>query len=125
MSIYGSLHVLSSTSGNNWYLSNHFSHHNQFAPSQNRGLTEQELVALSGAHDLGRHVTLLDMPKACLKNLTRTCLEDAPVLIPFVTADPDTLSNRYFQTLLRWNDREIEYGEALFIPTDVAMVVDE
>mmetsp|Transcript_32345 Transcript_32345/g.67567 ORF Transcript_32345/g.67567 Transcript_32345/m.67567 type:complete len:398 (-) Transcript_32345:2443-3636(-) len=89
------------------------------------GLSEEELVALSGAHDLGRHVTLLGMPKACLKNLTRTCLEEAPVLYPFVTKDPDTLSNRYFETLLRWNKREIEYGEALFIPTDVALVVDD
>lgn len=89
------------------------------------GLTESEFVALSGAHDLGRHVTLLGMPKNCLKNLTRNCLEEAPVLWPFVTEDPDTMSNRYFATLLRWNKREIEYGEAAFIPTDVALVVDD
>jgi catalase (peroxidase I) len=88
------------------------------------GLTEPELVALSGAHDLGRHVTLTGMPKVCLRNLTRTCLEDAPVLAPFITEDPDTLSNRYFQTMLRWNDKDIEFGEAAFIPTDVALVVD-
>jgi L-ascorbate peroxidase len=88
------------------------------------GLTEEELVALSGAHDLGRHVTLTGMPKYCLKNLTRTCLEDAPVMTPFISKDPDNFSNRYFETLLRWNNREVEYGEALFIPTDVAMVVD-
>ncbi|VEU34751.1 unnamed protein product [Pseudo-nitzschia multistriata] len=89
------------------------------------GLTESELVALSGAHDLGRHVTLLGMRKDCLRDLTRACLEDAPVLWPFVTKDPDTLSNRYFATLLRWNKREIERGEASFIPTDVALVVDD
>lgn len=89
------------------------------------GLTEEELVALSGAHDLGRHVTLTGMPKGCLRNLTRTCLEDAPVLTPFISKDPDKLSNRYFETMLRWNNREVEYGEALFIPTDVAMVVDD
>lgn len=89
------------------------------------GLNEQELVALSGAHDLGRHVTLTGMPRECLKNLTRSCLEDAPVLAPFITADPDTLSNRYFETMLRWNDRDLQYGEAAFIPTDVAMVVDD
>jgi len=88
------------------------------------GLSESEMVALSGAHDLGRHVTLTGMPRECLRNLTRVCLEDAPVLAPFITADPDTLSNRYFQTMLRWNDRNIEFGEAAFIPTDVAMVVD-
>ena len=65
------------------------------------------------------------MPKECLRNLTRICLEEAPTLAPFVTKDPDTFSNTYFKTLLRWNDREIEYGEAAFIPTDVALVVDE
>lgn len=88
------------------------------------GLTEEEMVALMGAHDLGRHVTLTGMPKECLRNLTRTCLEDAPVLAPFIAKDPDTFSNTYFDTLLRWNERQIEYGEAAFIPTDVAMVVD-
>lgn len=89
------------------------------------GFTEAELVALSGAHDLGRHVTLTGMPKGCLRNLTRSCLEDAPVLAPFITADPDTLSNRYFWTMLRWNDKDIEFGEAAFIPTDVTLVVDD
>ena len=92
---------------------------------QRLNFTDMEMVALMGAHDLGRHVTLLDMPKDCIKNLTRLCLENAPVSVPFVTQDPDTLSNKYYQTLLRWNDREIGYGEALFIPTDVAMVVDD
>jgi hypothetical protein len=88
-------------------------------------LTEEEMVALMGAHDLGRHVTLTGMPKECLRNLTRTCLEEAPTMTPFVSKDPDTFSNSYYDTLLRWYDRKIEYGEALFIPTDVALVVDE
>lgn len=92
---------------------------------QRLGFTDMEMVALMGAHDLGRHVTLLDMSKECIKNLTRDCLENAPVTLPFVSKDPDTLSNLYYQTLLRWNDRDIQYGEALFIPTDVAMVVDD
>lgn len=48
------------------------------------GFTEMEFVALSGAHGLGRHVSLLGMPKACLRNLTRDCLENAPVQLPFV-----------------------------------------
>lgn len=88
------------------------------------GLSEEEFVALSGAHDLGRHVTLLDMPKSCLKNLTRECLEDAPVLMPFVSFEPDRMSNNYFQKLLKWYDRKVELGEVAFIPTDVALVVD-
>merc|ERR1711976_491784 len=85
----------------------------------------EEMVALMGAHDLGRHVTLLNMPKECLKNLTRECLEDAPTLLPFISSNPDTFSNLYYKTLLRWNNREVEYGEASFIPTDVALVVDD
>ena len=92
---------------------------------QRIGLSEAEMVALMGAHDLGRHVTLTDMSKSCLKNLTRTCLEEAPVLAPFITANPDSMSNSYYKSLLRWNDRVMEYGEAAFIPTDVAMVVDD
>lgn len=89
------------------------------------GLSEEELVALCGAHDLGRHVTLLDMPKSCLKNLSRECLENAPVLMPFVSEGPDRFSNIYFKKLLRWYDRKVELGEVAFIPTDVALVVDE
>jgi len=89
------------------------------------GLTEEEFVALCGAHDLGRHVTLLGMDKACLKNLTRECLEGAPNLMPFVSESPDTLSNLYFRKLLRWYDRSVELGEVAFIPTDVDLVVDE
>lgn len=88
------------------------------------GLTEEEFVALCGAHDLGRHVTLLDMPKSCLKDLTRDCLEKAPVLMPFVSEEPDRISNTYFRKLLKWYDRKVELGEVAFIPTDVAMVVD-
>ena len=89
------------------------------------GLSEEEFVALCGAHDLGRHVSLLNMSKSCLKQLTRQCLEDAPILLPFVSENPDTFSNSYFQKLLAWNDRTIHMGEVAFIPTDVALVVDE
>lgn len=88
------------------------------------GLTEKEFVALSGCHAMGRHVSLLGMPKACLKNLTRTCLEEAPVLLPFVTESVDRFDNSYFRALLRWNQNEITLGEVAFIPTDVALVVD-
>ena len=89
------------------------------------GLSEEEFVALCGAHDLGRHVTLLDMPKSCLKNLTRDCLENAPILMPFVSEDPDRFSNTYFKKLLKWYNREVILGEVAFIPTDVDLVVDE
>mmetsp|Transcript_55373 Transcript_55373/g.82384 ORF Transcript_55373/g.82384 Transcript_55373/m.82384 type:complete len:418 (-) Transcript_55373:271-1524(-) len=89
------------------------------------GLSESELVAICGAHDLGRHVTLLNMTKSCLKILTRDCLENAPVSIPFVSKDPDTFSNEYYKALLRWYDRNVTLGEVAFIPTDVNLVVDE
>ena len=88
------------------------------------GLSEEQFVALCGAHDLGRHVTLLQMSKGCLKELTRDCLENAPVLMPFVAEDPDRFSNVYFKKLLEWNDRKIKLGEVAFIPTDVDLVVD-
>jgi catalase (peroxidase I) len=88
------------------------------------GLSEAEFVALSGSHAMGRHVSLLGMPKECLKNLTRTCLEDAPVLLPFVTQSVDTFDNSYFQALLNWNRNQVELGDVAFLPTDVALVVD-
>jgi L-ascorbate peroxidase len=95
---------------------------------QRLGLTEREWVALSGTHGLGRHVSLLGMPKPCLKNLTRQCLEDAPVLLPFVAQTVDTgLGNSYFKALLQWYNRDTKqvgaYSSA-FLPTDVALVVD-
>ena len=91
---------------------------------QHVGLTQAEFVALSGLHGLGRHVSLLGMDKGCLRNLTRVCLEDAPVLLPFVTASVDKFSNAYFCALLQWNARQVELGQVAFIPTDVALVVD-
>ena len=89
------------------------------------GLSDEQFVALCGAHDLGRHVTLLDMPKSCLKDLTRECLEAAPVLMPFVSQDPDRFSNTYFKKLIDWNERKVKLGEVAFIPTDVDLVVDK
>lgn len=88
------------------------------------GLDDAEFVALSGIHGLGRHVSLLGMEKGCLKNLTRSCLEEAPVLLPFVASSTDRFSNDYFEALLRWNAQHIQMGEVAFIPTDVALVVD-
>jgi L-ascorbate peroxidase len=88
------------------------------------GLTEAEFVALQGVHGMGRHVSLLNMTKACLKNLTRDCLENAPVLLPFVTESVDIFDNSYFSALLRWNDQQVSLGEVAFIPTDVSLVVD-
>jgi len=89
------------------------------------GFTDTEWVALCGCHAMGRHVSLLNMPKSCLKNLTRTCLEEAPTLLPFVTNSVDRFDNSYFRALLRWNDRMLTLGEVAFIPTDVALVVDK
>ena len=83
------------------------------------GLSEMELVAICGAHDLGRHVTLIDMPKSCLKELTRECLEDAPILMPFINEDPDGFSNRYFKKLLLWYDRSITPGDR---PVDIVRI---
>lgn len=92
---------------------------------QHLGLSTAEFVALSGAHGMGRHVSLLGMDKSCLKNLTRSCLEDAPVLLPFVTSSVDRFTNDYFTALLKWNNRQVELGDVAFIPTDVALVVDK
>lgn len=88
------------------------------------GFSEEEFVALCGCHGLGRHVSLLGMPKECLRNLTRTCLEEAPVLLPFVSKSVDTFDNSYFQFLLKWNNNDIKMGDVAFIPTDVDLVVD-
>jgi hypothetical protein len=93
---------------------------------QRLGLTEREWVALSGTHGLGRHVSLLGMPKQCLRNLTRKCLEDAPVLLPFVARSVDTdFGNSYFKALLQWYNRDQDAAfSSYFLPTDVALVVD-
>ena len=88
------------------------------------GLSDPEFVALSGAYGLGRHVSLFGMSKPCLKKLTRSCLEDAPVALPFVASGADMFDNSYFQYLLRWYDRDVEVGDVAFIPTDVALAVD-
>lgn len=88
-------------------------------------LTEPEWIALTGAsHGLGRHVSLLGMPKECLKNLTRTCLEEAPVLLPFVTESVNQFGTTYFQALLDWNTNQVVLGQVAFLPTDVDMVID-
>ena len=79
---------------------------------------------MGGSHGVGRHVSLLGMPRACLKNLTRACLEDAPVLLPFVTESANRFDNAYFRALLDWYANNVELGQVAFIPTDVAMVVD-
>ena len=91
---------------------------------RNLGLSDAEWIALCGAHGLGRHVSLLGMSRHCLKNLTRVCLEEAPVMLPFVTESVDRFDNSYFQALLRWNQQEVELGDVAFIPTDVDLVVD-
>lgn len=112
-----------------------------------RRFSELEFVALSGVHGLGmsfvlqysqyfsfkvyfliiflgRHVSLLGMSKSCLKELTRQCLEDAPVKLPFVSPSVDHFDNSYFKYLLKWYEQDIQMGEVAFIPTDVALVVD-
>jgi hypothetical protein len=54
----------------------------------------------------------------------RACLEDAPVLLPFVTESVNRFDNAYFRALLDWNANNVELGQVAFIPTDVVMVVD-
>ena len=87
-------------------------------------LSDQEIVALMGAHTLGRHNSLLNMTKGCLRNLTRECLEAAPVRLPFANPDPDRFSSTYFRRLLEWDARRLERGDANLIPTDVTLVLD-
>ena len=97
-------------------------------------LTDEEWVALCGSHGLGRHVSLLNMTKQCLRQDYQTispesleCLETAPVSLPFVTSSVDRFDKTplYFESLLRWNKRQVSLGEVAFIPTDVALVVDK
>ena len=97
-------------------------------------LTDDEWVALCGSHGLGRHVSLLNMTKQCLRQDYQTispesleCLEAAPVSLPFVTSSVDRFDKTplYFESLLRWNKRQVSLGEVAFIPTDVALVVDK
>jgi len=42
-----------------------------------------------------------------------------------VTDSVYRFDNTYFQALILWNDNQIEMGKVAFIPTDVAMVVDQ
>ena len=85
---------------------------------------ESTQVALMGAHTLGRHNTLLEMSKPCLRNLTRDCLETAPVRAPFAQPTPDAFDNSYFVRLLQWDNKTLERGAANLIPTDVTLVLD-
>lgn len=87
------------------------------------GMRDDEIVALMGAHTLGRHVSLLNMTKSCLRNLTRACLETAPVRLAFEPT-PDVFDNSYFVELLRWENRERSDRTSLFIPTDVTLLLD-
>ena len=43
---------------------------------------------------------------------------------PFESRTPDAFDNSYYSLLLAWDDRSLERGEANFIPTDVALVLD-
>jgi len=140
---------------------------------------ERLVVALSGAHTLGRHVTLLGLEKKagkisaagkpCLQDLDRACLDQGQQ-VPFVSTrrqvsptreeqrggeekgkgseveggssvrgltpadggklpfreeeeEADRFDAAYFESLLRWDARELGRGDALFLPTDVILVV--
>ena len=51
-------------------------------------------------------------------------MEDATVLLPFVTENANRFDNAYFRALLDWNANNVELDQVAFIPTDVVMVVD-
>ena len=90
------------------------------------GFSDDETVALCGAHSLGRHASLLGVSKECLRmrpTISDTCIEQGRRL-PFVTSNPDTFDNSYFKALLKWESKALEPDEAYFIPTDVTLVLD-
>lgn len=90
------------------------------------GFSDDELVALCGAHSLGRHASLLGVSRECLRMkpaMSDACIETGKRL-PFVSSHPDQFDNSYFAALLRWRAQSLEPGEAYFIPTDVTLVLD-
>ena len=57
-------------------------------------------------------------------SISDACIEQGRRL-PFVSSNPDRFDNSYFTALLKWEKRDLEPGEANFIPTDVTLVLDQ
>lgn len=105
------------------------------------GMSDAELVALLGAHTVGRWTSLLDVRPDCLHKEGRafwTCSREQGRRLAF-TESPAAFNNEYFQEVLLWEQRqkmpkpktrykeraESEKSSPLnLLPSDIGMLFD-
>ncbi|CAE7313245.1 APX3 [Symbiodinium sp. CCMP2592] len=105
------------------------------------GMSDAELVALLGAHTVGRWTSLLDVRPDCLDKEGRafwTCSREQGRRLPF-TESPAAFNNEYFREVLLWEQRqkmpkpktrykeraESEKSSPLnLLPSDIGMLFD-